>query len=106
MERDETAEQAAAREVLEETGWAVKDAYPLMVNSNPGRPGEDRQNVSFVFVFAAVEKTGEADWESDEVKWFPLDALPPSETIAFDHTRYIDLYLKSQKESLNLPLVV
>ena len=106
MELGETAAEAARRELLEETGWTARDFLPLMVNTEPDRPGEDRQNVSIVFVCTPDEKTGEADWESTQVKWFPLALLPPAADLAFDHTRYVDLYLKSRKERIITPLVV
>ena len=61
VDRDETLAQAAAREVMEETGWTVKDMTLLRINDSPSRPHEDRQNVAFVFFCTAVEKSGEAD---------------------------------------------
>ena len=106
VERDETVSQAAKREILEETGWTTKDLYVLMINSNPNRPKEDRQNISFVFACTADEKTGQSDWESDEVKWFSFSGLPPAEEIAFDHLDYINFYLKSQSEAIELPQLI
>lgn len=92
VERDETTKQAAEREVLEETGWKVKDLELLKVADNPNRRNEDRQNISFVYTANAVEKTGEKDWESDDVQWFDLDHLPADEEIAFDHLESINSY--------------
>lgn len=91
-ERDETLAQTAVREVYEETGWEIDDLKLLKVNDNPNRVNEDRQNVSFVYSARPVKQTGKPDWESDEIKWFDLDDLPPREQIAFDHADMIDFY--------------
>lgn len=105
MERNERIVEAAAREVLEETGWTVKDMTLMRVIDNPSRPAEDRQNIAFIYFGAAAKKTGEADWESHEQKWFDLDDLPPDDQIAFDHADSIELYKKYLKENFKLPVV-
>jgi ADP-ribose pyrophosphatase YjhB (NUDIX family) len=104
MDLNETAKQASAREVLEETGWKVTDITLLRVNDNPNRPNEDRQNIAFVYFCTATKKVGESDSESDEVRWFSFDQLPPREQMAFDHMENIELYLKYKAESLPLPV--
>jgi hypothetical protein len=75
------------------------------VNDNPNRPHEDRQNIDFIYIADAVEKTGEKDWESDDVQWFKLDNLPKSEEIAFDHEESINLYKEFRKQPFNLPKI-
>jgi 8-oxo-dGTP diphosphatase len=104
MDRDENMTQAAVREVLEESGWTIKNLQLLTIRSNPDRPHEDRQNISLVFFAEAVAKTGEPDWESDDVQWFDLNNLPPRKQIAFDHADNIDLYQRYLKERLALPV--
>jgi ADP-ribose pyrophosphatase YjhB (NUDIX family) len=104
VERDETLAEAAAREILEETGWEVKDLTLLAINDKPDRPKEDRQNIAFVYFCTATEKTGEADWESDDQQWFAWSELPEEEQIAFDHAHNIKLYQRYVKESLSLPV--
>jgi len=96
VERGETLEHAVEREVYEETGWRIDKITLLRIIDNPDRPHEDRQNISFVYFCQAIKHEGEADWESDEQKWFDLDSLPPHDKIAFDHAENIDLYLKAQ----------
>lgn len=105
VERDERIVEAAAREVLEETGWGVKNMTLMRVIDNPNRPAEERQNIAFVYFGTAVKKTGEADWESHEQKWFDLDDLPLESQIAFDHAENIQLYKKYLKEKIELPVV-
>src|SRR3989344_968422 len=54
--RDETAENAAQREALEETGYQTKVIGLFRINDNPNRPKEDRQNVDFVYLFEVTRK--------------------------------------------------
>jgi 8-oxo-dGTP diphosphatase len=104
MDRDETTKQAIEREIMEETGYAVKNIRLLTIRDNPDRPGEDRQNVSFIFFCEADEKTGKSDDESTQQKWFSLDELPNEEEMAFDHAESIKLYLRYRKEIFNIPV--
>lgn len=102
VDRDETIQQAVAREIFEETGWRVKEITFLRVKDSSNRPHEDRQNICFAFFCTAEKKEGEKDWESDEVKWFDLNNLPTD--IAFDHGDDIELYKKYLKQEFILPM--
>jgi 8-oxo-dGTP diphosphatase len=104
MDRDETATQAAAREVLEETGWQVKDLTLLTIRDTPHRPHDDRQNVAFVFFATATDKSGNADWESDEQQWFSLSDIPAEDELAFDHAEDIKLYEAYRAQNFALPV--
>lgn len=105
-DRDESISEAIEREVMEETGWKVKNIRLLTIIDNPDRPKENhRQNVSFVYICEADKKVAEADDESDDQRWFALDSLPPKEQIAFDHAGNIDLYKRFLKEDLTLPIL-
>ena len=97
VERDETIEQAVHREVLEETGWEINNIKLLRIIDNPNRPNEDRQNIAFVYTCEAIEKTGEADDESSEQKWFSFENLPTKDEFAFDHLEDIEFYLKKRR---------
>lgn len=99
VDRNETVIQAAAREVMEETGYTIGGLTLLQILDNPDRPHEDRQNIAFVYYGQAGEKTGQPDDESSEQKWFPLDLLPAREEMAFDHYEDILEYLKISKKS-------
>lgn len=96
VDRDETIEEAIHREVLEETGWKIKNPKLLRIVDNPNRPNEDRQNIAFVYVCEASEQVGKGDWENDEMKWFSFDQLPEKEKIAFDHFDDIEFFLKKE----------
>lgn len=102
--RDETTENAAKREVLEETGYQTKVINLFRINDDPNRPKEDRQNVDFVYLFEAGEKVATSDNEVSNVVWFKLDSLPPLEEFAFDHYETIELYLKFLQKPFPLPV--
>ena len=107
VDRDETLEQAIAREILEETGWQARNFRLARIRSTPERPGdENRQNIVFIYFCEATELTGKPDWESQEVKWFPINALPPASEIAFDQLDSLKLYRQSSAQPIKLPLVV
>jgi 8-oxo-dGTP pyrophosphatase MutT (NUDIX family) len=75
LEPGETFEQAAIREVREETGYNIELGQLVGKYWRSQYPkGGDRMQV---FVGRAVSgDTSEHDWESIDVRWFPLDALP------------------------------
>lgn len=106
VDRDETATQAVAREILEETGYSSTVEFLFCIVDNPQRPQEDRQNIAFVYVARAGEKTGEPDNESKEIAWFDLDNLPPKESFAFDHYEDIERYKQHLTNPFSLPFFV
>jgi 8-oxo-dGTP diphosphatase len=105
VDRDETIKQAAAREIMEETGYEVSDITLFRIIDKPDRLGEDRQNIAFVHLCVAGRQTGTPDWESTEVRWFPLSALPEEREFAFDHYGNIRLYREYLAGSFALPLM-
>ncbi|MBN1579869.1 MAG: NUDIX domain-containing protein [Anaerolineae bacterium] len=75
LEPGETYEQAAVREVREETGYAIDLERVVGTYWRPQFP----HGGNTMRVFAGRVVGGDPsthDWESLEVKWFPLDALP------------------------------
>ncbi len=104
LDRDESASQAALRELREETGWEGKVESLFFINTNPNRPHEDRQNVALYFLITATNKVGDGDWESTDVSWVPIADLPPLDSLAFDHGEAIDKYLAYKKVPCTLPL--
>jgi 8-oxo-dGTP diphosphatase len=105
VDRDETIKQAVAREVMEETGYEVGEIAMFRIIDTPNRPGEDRQNIVFVHVCVAGQRSGTPDWESTEVRWFPLMALPEEREFAFDHYSNIRLYREYLAGALALPVL-
>jgi ADP-ribose pyrophosphatase YjhB (NUDIX family) len=104
LDRDENIIKGVLRELLEETGCIGVVISLFRINDNPNRAGEDTQNVDFVYLVEVGEKTGKSDGEASEVKWFPLDEIPPFSEFGFDHYETIGLYLKYMKKASSLPI--
>lgn len=96
IDRDETVLEAAKGEAEEETGYKIASAQLLFFTDDPNRPGDDRQNISFIFKTEVLEKIRDIDDESKEINWFPLDNLPPQNQIAFDHYQLIKRFLNEK----------
>jgi ADP-ribose pyrophosphatase YjhB (NUDIX family) len=105
LNRDETAGEGMLRELFEETGWTGKIISLFRVNSRPGRPKEDRQNISLDFLIKPIEKIGVPDHESSKVEWIPIEKLFPLDEFAFDHGESIGHYLRYRKNKFVLPLI-
>ena len=105
VDRDETIKQAAAREIMEETGYEIGDITLFRIIDRPDRPAEDRQNIVFVHLCAAGRQTGKPDWESDDVRWFRLSALPEEREFAFDHYSNVRLYREYLARAFALPVL-
>ena len=104
LDRDENTSEGALRELKEETGHEGKMISLFRVNDNPNRPQEDTQNVDFVYLVEAQDKTGKPDNESSEIKWFDLENFPEKKDFAFDHYENIMLYLKYRETQSPLPI--
>ena len=106
LDRDETAGECVLRELKEETGWEGEVVSPFLIKTDPNRPHEDRQNVSFNFIVKPIQKVGEGDSESTEVAWVAIDQLPPLDSLAFDHGEAIGQYLRYKKNPFPLPIFI
>ena len=89
----ETAEDAAVREALEETGLAVTLVTLLGVYSDPARDPR-RHTISTVYIGAARGTPSGRD-DAAEARLFPEDGLPSP--IAFDHARILADYFRYKK---------
>ena len=88
----ESVEEAARREVREETGLDVVLAGLVGVYSEPSR---DPRFHTVSVVFAAPPPEDAQPHGGDDARsavFFPLDALPP---LAFDHRRILDDFVNS-----------
>lgn len=83
VDRDETIRQAAAREIMEETGYEVSDITLLRIVDTPDRPGEDRQNIAFVHACTAGRQTGTPDGESRFIENISPAAAPCLSWVSF-----------------------
>jgi 8-oxo-dGTP diphosphatase len=83
VDEGETLLAAAQRELLEETSLTISELEQLFAAGDPGRDPRG-WTISVVFLArgdARKLKPKAAD-DATEVKWFPLNELPP---LAFDH---------------------
>jgi ADP-ribose pyrophosphatase YjhB (NUDIX family) len=89
VEDDETVEEAAAREAMEETGLEVHSLKILWVYSKPGRDPRGR-SITVVFV-ARAEGEPVAGDDASHVSVFDPEEIPSE--LAFDHAEILGDYL-------------
>ena len=93
---DEELEQAAVRELAEETGLAE---VPLEQMRTFGDVGRDPRGRQITIVFMGVAKKGldkiRAGDDAAKVRWFDIEKLPKD--LAFDHREVIELAIKKLK---------
>lgn len=101
---DESLEDAALRELLQETG--VKNVYLEQLYTF-GEPKRDpRTRVITVVYFALVPSTKldlKASSDAADVSWFPINKLPK---LAFDHKRIIDYAINRLKSKIEYSNIV
>lgn len=83
LEENETCENAALRELQEETGLEINSVSLTGVYSKPDRDPRTRViSVAYFALFAKPSKDVLGMDDAEEAKWFPIDNLP---ALAFDH---------------------
>tara|TARA_R100000935_G_scaffold37585_1_gene58645 strand:- start:205 stop:636 length:432 start_codon:yes stop_codon:yes gene_type:complete len=97
LEETENLEEGAKRELLEETGVAIKELYQLKTYGNLHRDPRGR-TISIAFIsFLNKEVTITSGDDAKEAKWFNINKLPE---LAFDHVEIIEdakKYLQNNK---------
>ncbi|MCL5433202.1 MAG: NUDIX hydrolase [Patescibacteria group bacterium] len=105
LNRDENLVEGALREFKEETGFDGRILHLFMINDNPNRRKEDRQNVCFVFIAEVISGEKKLNDEVTEIKWFDLENIPGEDAFAFDHREMIELYFEYLKKPFELPIL-
>ena len=83
VDPDENLEQAARRELIEETGVAAAAMRQIGAFGDPDRDLRGRAiSVAFLAVMDSPS-TARAGDDAADARWFPIDQLP--ERLAFDH---------------------
>jgi len=89
---DETVEECAIREFLEETGYEISNLNMVGVYSNPDRD-DGRQTVVICFSGDIERKNGHSDSEVIEVRLMSKNEIP---RLAFDHNKLIEDYYEGR----------
>ena len=91
VEMNETLEQSALRELLEETGLQLKKLKQFAAYGDPGRDPRGR-TVSIIY-YAFIEKQINpiAGDDASKAKWIKIEELP---ALAFDHKKIIEDFLQ------------
>lgn len=86
LEKNETLEEAAIRELEEETGLKVEKLQQVKAFGDPGRDPRGR-TISIVFL-GKIDKEIQVHGNDDakDAKWFDMNDLPD---LAFDHLEII-----------------
>jgi ADP-ribose pyrophosphatase YjhB (NUDIX family) len=100
MELGESVQDALRREVFEETGLTVLKARAFGIYTNPANTmtypnGDQAQPCTTAFLVDEWSGTVTPDGdESLELRFFPLDALPPTDQLVLAHRRVFDDMLR------------
>ena len=96
MEMEETLEETARRELMEETGIRAGELIRFDTYDKPGRDPRGR-TITQVFVMIWKEEMGRPKAGSDaaNLQWFGLNELPE---LAFDHQQIVNDVLRMIRE--------
>ena len=101
VEIDESLEDAAARELFEETGLTDVSLQQLHAFGDPGR--DPRTRVITISYLAQVDEKQarkiRAGDDAADARWWPVSGLPP---LAFDHARILEFAMQ-RLANLNQP---
>jgi len=94
VEETESLEEAAKRELKEETGLSIKNPEQVHTFGDPGRDPRGRTiSVAFMSWVDAGDNATASD-DAAEVQWFPATRLPE---LAFDHSKIISHAMKKTR---------
>ena len=103
VEADETVEEAAKRELEEETGLSAESLEQVHTFSAVHR--DPRKRVVSVAHYVLVKKSGKTIMAGDDAadaKWFPVHDLPE---LAFDHYEIIQMAIEKLRQKIKNKLV-
>ena len=92
---DESAEDAAIRELKEETGMEISTVEQLKAYSTPNRDPRERV-ITIAFIAESQIKEVKGGDDAKEARWFDISTLPP---LAFDHAQILKDALEKVKKN-------
>jgi 8-oxo-dGTP diphosphatase len=96
VEMDEELENAAQRELKEETGLDNVKLHQLRTFGKPGRDPRGRQiTIVFTGIIENGDKNVQGGDDAEKAEWFNINNLP--ENLAFDHSEVIEYAVKALK---------
>ena len=96
LEMEETLEEAARRELMEETGIRAAELIRFDTYDKPGRDPRGRTITQvFVMIWKAEMGIPEAGSDAAGLQWFGLHLLPE---LAFDHKKIVGDVIRMIKE--------
>lgn len=104
VDQGERLEDATRRELVEETGVAVRKLWPLGSYGDPGRDPRG-WTISAVYYAAIAAKSAKARAGDDaaDAKWHSIGRLP---SLAFDHAKILkDAKARLSLDIYNLPIL-
>lgn len=97
VKMDESAEEGARRELLEETG--VSDAYIEQFHTFSAPNRDPRERVITIAYYAVVKKQDvKGGDDAANAKWFSIEKIPQ---LAFDHDMILRVAMNHLRESLH-----
>jgi 8-oxo-dGTP diphosphatase len=102
VHEDEGLEEAALRELREETG--VSDVYLEQLYSfgDPERDPRTRVITVAYFALISADRSLRAGTDAAEASWWPMDRLP---ALAFDHRKILDYAIERLRNKLEYTTV-
>jgi len=98
----ESLEEAAIRELREETGVADVYLEQLYSFGDPKRDPRDRVITVAYFALISADRSLRAGTDAAEANWWPMDRLPP---LAFDHDNILRYALERLRNKLEYTTV-
>lgn len=99
VQMGESLEDAARRELQEETGVTGAYLEQLQAFGDPGRDPRTRViTVAYMALIPSDTLTLRADTDAADARWFPIDGLPSP--LAFDHDRILACALQTLRHRL------
>ena len=96
VDPDEDLEQAARRELLEETGVSAPAMRQIGAFGDPDRDPRGRAiSIAFLAVFGSAPAARAGD-DAADTRWFPIDRLPKD--LAFDHAAILTVGISLLEE--------